>query len=99
MRGCSSPESGALGYSTPRSVPCKVEADLPFGSTSGRGFRSLAASRPHESMQAAVATRARTAAPTRRTDATALRDFHCFQPNGGAPPAHHMHSSLCVLYS
>ncbi|KAG0662383.1 hypothetical protein C6P46_003329 [Rhodotorula mucilaginosa] len=33
-------------------------------------------------MQAPVATRARTAAPTRRTDAAALRDFHCFQPNG-----------------
>lgn len=37
-------------------------------------------------MQAPVATRARTAAPTRRTDAPALRDFHCFQPDGGAPP-------------
>lgn len=33
-------------------------------------------------MQAPVATRARTAAPTRRTDAPALRDFHCFQPDG-----------------
>ncbi|GAA5863365.1 hypothetical protein JCM3774_005267 [Rhodotorula dairenensis] len=33
-------------------------------------------------MQAPVASRSRTAAPTRRTDAASLRDFRCFQPNG-----------------
>jgi hypothetical protein len=89
-RRSGSPKPDALGRDTLRVGERTVEScRVPFGSTSRRRLSLSPCESPtHESMQAPVATRARIAAPTRRTDATALRDFHCFQPNGGAPPPH-----------